>query len=213
MGSDQPQVHGTVTLWTTRSIHRQGVSVILRDRTGNAVEELYTDKIGDYVLPIPTPGLYSLTVSYKSFCPAGQPVFQVADGQVLRFDFDLLLCVHPESFDRRAGTSLVPVRDETIKASNGINVMVSYGRKLIGAGEVQFEGPHPLEAPDLILPVVIRFDRFTLRADRATYDIGKKLLKAKGKVAVSNGITPSENTDCAVIRLYDTPLIPQHCGM
>jgi len=211
-GEHHAEIRGNITVWAKN--YRQpakDVPVVLTDSRG-ATDVSYTDVKGDYRFLVHAPGTYTLSILYKSYCPVHRPRFSMLGGDSIKFDFDLLLCIFPESFNHTQSTGIVPYQEETITAANGNEALVAYGGKTNGELESHYENMKIPGSPDVQLPVTIRFERYTIQGDSASLDRQTKSLRITGRIYFADGGERlSYEGSCLVLKLEQSNPQPHPC--
>lgn len=211
--ADRATIHGNVTLWVGYARRVLGVPIQLHNTEGMTWEG-HTDDNGDYNIVVPAPGEYTLSITYASYCRVHRPSFETRAGEDLRFNFDLLLCVHVETFNGGAGASITPYREDIIPLiGTDSRVIVAYGSRNEGNAETNYAGIRVPRSPGLTLPVTIRIGKYTVQGDSANLDRRRMLVTLTGKIFFAAGADPEAySKPCAVVSLAQPVLRLLSCG-
>lgn len=180
------KIHGNVTVCAGYKFPARRIPIVLLDNKGQTWTTR-TDQDGNYSVVVPAPAVYSMSISHQSYCRVRRPSFDALSEDNLIFDFELLLCPNLESFTEKPAPAIAPYREEQVLTPEGNTLILAYGDRKDRGKEIHYEGIVDSANPDLRLPVTVRFKRYTLQGDSASFDRDQMRLTLEGKIFVANG--------------------------
>ncbi len=230
-GKSYAEISGIVSELTDGLTRVNGAKLFFRRSDGQTVVTT-TNKSGEYHVSLDPGYSYTVSLTADQLCSSHRPEFRPVPGQIVKFDFTTTRCgyidtrIHPNP----GPTGLKPNDNrlyyrlyyETPSPHWFFEQSIAFGRdpaqelliafgKRDGSMQVRYGPFHNREYPQSVLPVVVSFDTYTIRADSVVLDSRTRILRAEGNVSVADGGSQARTESCVMLRLDDTEPEPHRC--
>jgi hypothetical protein len=225
------EISGIVSELTDGLTRVSEAKLLFRRSDGQTVVAI-TNRFGEYHVHLDPGYNYTVSLTADQLCSSHRPEFHPLPGQILKFDFTTTRCgyidtrvqSHPGATGLKPNDNRLYYRlyydtpsprwffEQSITFGRGAarEMLIAFGKR-DGNARVRYGPFHNREYPQSVLPVVVSFDTYTIRADSVVLDSRTRILRAEGNVSLADGTSQTRTESCVMLRLDEAEPEPHQC--